>query len=282
MNKFYNDLVNHNEKRLRELEIRLKDTLDSNQTELNSYFEKFLFNNAKRLRPLFIFSVCDFLNLDIDEKIISFACAIELLHSASLIHDDILDDGKKRRGLVCLNFEKGDKTAVLAGDYLLSTVMQLVYEIGNIEIVNIMAKISYEMTKSEISALKNRFNNKNLNDYLIYSKEKTSPLFKGAVIGVGEIKNVKIDKSLIDFAENFALCFQIKDDINNFKNKDKNKISSDKNNGICTLPEILNSCGIIESADLFLDNLINKTKNIIKSKDKDQKLTAYLNIFNED
>ena len=266
MNETYNLLLKKKNAEISELNKRLLSELSKNQTELNPFFENFLFNSPKRLRPLFIFLVCDYLKIEINDEILNLALAIELLHSASLIHDDILDDGTMRRNLKCIHIEKGYKMAVLAGDYLLSLAMDIISKLNNKRVLEIMADATKTMTKSEINALDSRYNLPDINSYIKLSKEKTASLFTASVRAIGEIKNIKIDDNLIDFTENFALCFQIKDDINNFKNEDKNKISSDKKAGIYTLPLILNSCGIIDEAIEFLNDLIKKTKTFINNE----------------
>lgn len=264
MNEIYNLLLKKKKNELSVLDNKITDELLKNKTDLNSFFEKFLFNSAKRLRPLFIFLVCDYLGTDIDEDILNLSLSVELLHSASLIHDDILDDGELRRNLKCIHLDKGYKMAVLAGDYLLSLAMNALSEINNPKVFNLMANASYLMTKSEINAFNQRYKTPSLDEYIKRSKDKTSALFVSSVKSIFEIKKIKEDKKLTKFAENFALSFQIKDDINNFTNKDKVKMSSDKNEGIYTLPLILNSYGIIDEAIEFLNNLVEETKTLLE------------------
>ena len=266
MNETYTLLLKKKNAEISELNKRLLSELSKNQTELNPFFEKFLFNSPKRLRPLFIFLMCDYLKIEIDDNIIKLALAIELLHSASLIHDDILDDGTLRRNLKCIHIEKGYKMAVLAGDYLLSLAMDMISKLNNKSVLEIMANATKTMTKSEINALNSRYKIPDVSSYIMRSKEKTASLFVASIKAIGEIKNIKIEDNLINFTENFALCFQIKDDINNFKNEDKDKTSSDKKEGIYTLPLILNSCGIIDEAIEFLNDLIKKTKTFINNE----------------
>lgn len=260
------------------VEEKIKSALILKPTVLGNYFSNFLFNGAKRLRPLFIFLVCDLFGYKINEEVINLAVGVELLHSASLIHDDILDNGKLRRGNVAIHLEKGVKTGVLAGDYLLSLSMNFFSKINNPEIFEIMGNASYAMTKSELEALNLRFQKPNIETYIKISKEKTSSLFIAAIKALGKIQKTKIDENIIKFTENFSLCFQIKDDINNFSGKDKNKISSDVKEGVYTLPFILEN-NTIDEADVFLDNLIYETKNLLKDYKNKDKLTELLDLF---
>ena len=277
----YLEIKNFKNKELSLVDEKIKEILFSMPTELNSYFNKFLFENSKRLRPLFIFFVCDLLDLKIDEDILNLSASIELLHSASLIHDDILDDATIRRNQNCLHIEKENKMAVLAGDYLLSLSMKFLSKI-NSNILDLMSELSYIMTKSEMSALSKRYEAKNLEDYILNSKEKTASLFLYSLKAIEKIKNIKIKKEIFEFSENFALCFQIKDDLNNCLNKDENKMSSDKKAGIYTLPSILGDdfeCGIINKSDKFLSDLILKTEKLLDGYNSKDNLINLLNLF---
>lgn len=280
MNELYKNLLAKKNNEILKLDRNIKNTLLKCPTELNSYFENFLFKNSKRLRPLYIFLLCDFLNIEIDEDIINFASSIELLHSSSLIHDDILDDGEKRRGIKCIHLEKSVKEAVLAGDYLMFLAFNLISDIKNISLYNLLTKTAYRMINSEISSLNKRNKDITLEDYIKTSKEKTSSLFEACVKGVGIIKNISINDKITSFTENFALCFQIKDDINNFLNKDENKISSDIKCGIKTLPFILNSHGIISEAEDFLNIKLQETKNFLSGMKNKEILLEILNLLN--
>ena len=282
MNSNYKIFLNKKNSEITKLDIQMKSALNTNKVELHPYFEKFLFNSSKRLRPLFIFLLCDFLQVEIDDEIIAFASAIEFLHSASLIHDDILDDGEIRRNMKCLHLEKGAKSAVLAGDYLMFQAFNQISKIKNIELYNLLSDAAYTMTKSEIKALYNRYKKIELEEYIQTSKDKTASLFTACAKGVGIIKNIEIGDDVLNFSENFALCFQIKDDINNYLNKDKNKISSDEKCGIATLPFILNSCDIMDEANKYLVSELEKTKSYIQNKKNKNVLLPLVELLYEE
>lgn len=268
MNKILNTLKKSRYSELAIIDNKILSFLNSNENELNSYYKKFLFNGAKRLRPLFILLVCELEEFEIDDDIYNLICAVELIHNASLIHDDILDEALTRRNEECIHITKGNKIAVLAGDYLLTEAMDFLSEIKNKKVYKTIANAAKDMTKSEIKSLLNRFNRINLEDYLLISKEKTSSLFVAAVKSLYEIKGIKENQTLIDFSEKFSLCFQLKDDINNFLNKDENKCAKDNLQGVYTLPLILrenikNNYDIIQKSNEFLNNLINEAKKLL-------------------
>ena len=88
----YNEIKKMKQKELSYINSLILASIKEFPTNLENYFENFLFNSAKRLRPLFIFLICDCIQYDVNEDIYNLSIAIELLHNASLIHDDILDD----------------------------------------------------------------------------------------------------------------------------------------------------------------------------------------------
>ena len=286
MDEAFKKITSHQKQHILIVEKKIKDILKTKNLPLASYFETFLFNGAKRLRPLFIFLISGLLNFEIDNDVYNLAASVELLHSASLIHDDILDDARLRRGLIPLHIEKGNKIAVLAGDFLLSSAMKLISKINNRNVLKILADTASEMTTSEINSLLMRGKKIPVKKYIEISKGKTSSLFKGAVSALYVLKNRCIDLNIKDFTENFSLIFQIKDDLNNFLKADKNKLSNDLLSEISTLPLILGAenssdYNIIEKARKFINKRIEKTELFLKEYNSIYKedLILLLNLF---
>ncbi len=269
MDEIYKTLKAKKQKDFKRFEDKLSDILSSNPTELSDYFYTFLFNEPKRLRPLFGFLILDLLNIKPDKKLIAFFVSVELLHSASLIHDDIIDDGTLRRSIECIHKKEGNKVGVLAGDYLLSLGVLLLSEIKIPKLYEIVSNATYNMAKSEIKSLKNRFNTPSIKDYLELIEGKTSSLFLAIVYGIAAIKEIDIDPDLIEFTRDFSILFQIRDDLNNFQNKEKNKNSSDIKKGIYTLPYILGDDvehGIIDKSKRFIIKYFKNINAYLKDK----------------
>ena len=281
MNSAYNLILNNKAKEISILESKIKAMLVENETCLQDYFINFLFTSSKKLRPIFLFFLCDFFKIEPDDDIYNLACAIETLHSASLIHDDIVDNAKKRRNAPCIHINKSAKQAVLAGDYLLSLAMRFLSKINNRSLFELMAKTSVQMSKGEIWALNNRNKIPSLDDYINYSKEKTSSLFVFALKGLCLIKNIEAPAELIKFTENFALSFQLRDDINNFIDKDKFKIANDENEGIYTLPFILGAYDIMKSRE-FVESIVRDAENFLKSLNNGKALFPILSILKKE
>lgn len=272
----YESLKNKKSHELKIIDNEILSAIKNMPTPLTSYFEKFLFNGAKRLRPLFGLFVCDLLNIVPDKNILNFLVGIELIHNSSLIHDDILDDGKIRRNMPCIHLKHGNKTAVLAGDYLLFLAMNFIPK----NVLDIILNTCYIMINSELNTLNERYKAPTLEEYIKISKEKTSSLFCAIVSGIEKIKGVQSDKLIYNFTENFSLIFQIRDDINNYLENDIGKKSSDKENGVYTLPFILNGCDIIEEMQKFLDKMIAETGVLLEKYPHKDDLISLLNLLN--
>lgn len=284
MNEIFETLKNAQYQHIKTVEDKIQNALKIKESLFYDYFETFLFDGAKRLRPLFIFLVSNFEKFKIDEDIYNLAASVELLHSASLIHDDILDDAKIRRNHPVIHIEKSTKEAVLAGDYLLSLSMDFISKIKNNNVFSILANASYKMVESEIYSLSKRFQKINEEEYLKILENKTSSLFLASIEALYEIKNKQINPDILNFTKEFSIIFQLKDDINNFLNCDEKKSSNDFTSGIATLPSILGAknnkdYAIISEVENFLNKKIEITENILKNYKNNENLILLLNLF---
>lgn len=284
MNEIFETLKNAQYQHIKTVEDKIQNALKIKESLFYDYFETFLFDGAKRLRPLFIFLVSNFEKFKIEEDIYNLAASVELLHSASLIHDDILDDAKIRRNHPVIHIEKSTKEAVLAGDYLLSLSMDFISKIKNNNVFSILANASYKMVESEIYSLSKRFQKINEEEYFKILENKTSSLFLASIEALYEIKNKQINPDILNFTKEFSIIFQLKDDINNFLNCDEKKSSNDFTSGIATLPSILGAknnkdYAIISEVENFLNKKIEITENILKNYKNNENLILLLNLF---
>lgn len=254
----YKEILDYCKRDLELLGNEMKSLLLTNKTELELELSDFLFAKSKRLRPVVIFLIKEALNIETNKDIISLVAGLELLHSATLIHDDIIDEGTLRRNLPTLNEKYGVKLATLAGDYLLSLSQIALSKIGSIKIIRIFAQDTFLICKGEIGQFFSKNKITSLEDYLKKSKMKTSMVFlAGAKSLLSLYKQEKeIEEKILKYVEKFSLAFQIYDDIENFKEENGEKISSDVKNGIYTLPYIYllsqdkNNCDIIDNENL--------------------------------
>lgn len=249
MNKIlYKEISDCLNKDLSLMEDRMKSLL-LEEANFDIGFQKdvlnFLFTKSKRLRPLSIFLVKDSFKSSSD-KLIDLAVALELLHNATLVHDDIIDEAEIRRLEPSFNFKYNSKIAVILGDYLLSLSLKLLSKIGSPTVFSYFSDNTLKICKGEINQFFNKEKTVQIEEYLEKSKNKTSSLFLCGVksaLHLIDKENPVYDEqknAVLDFISNFSLAFQIYDDIENFKSDFETpcveKQSSDIKNGIYTLP----------------------------------------------
>ena len=284
--KLYKEILDHFNKDLDLVNYEIKSLLSKNNTELNEDMSSFLFSKSKRLRPLILFLTKDALNAPDNDNIVKLAAALELLHSATHLHDDIIDDAKLRRLKPTINHRYNSKMAVLSGDYLLSLSLKLLCDIGLPEIFCYFSENTLNICRGEINQFFNREKLVTIEEYLEKSKNKTSSLFMAGAKSLIYLINEKmqkipdnIQKAFLDYILSFSLAFQIYDDIENFQNENTEKISSDAENGIYTLPYLYisqqnHSCDIINfkneklNKELYNDALNFSKEYLNKTLDK--------------
>lgn len=211
-------------------ENKLRDIIESQDNFLKEDLIKFVFSDAKRLRVIFIFLFAKILKLDCDD-IFKIALGVEILHNASLIHDDIIDDEKTRRNLETFNSKFNSKLALLEGDLLFALALQ-VLSATNPDVLKIFSKRVILTINGEIKQNENINKKIPLQDYFEKTFNKTGNLFMAgleALFTMGDC-NIEIKNALSDFMKNYSIAFQIKNDINDIKT-DK----SDIKNGNYTL-----------------------------------------------
>ena len=253
----------------------LVNSLSDNNNHIADDIIDYLTAKSKRIRPMLVFLFTKALNLEITEKIYHLACAVELIHNATLVHDDILDNADTRRGKVSLNYKLGNNLSVLAGDILLSAALKELAKCGNLEVIDTFAHSLYLMCRGEINQNYTIGKMPAMEEYIKKSEYKTAQLFKASLTSLFIIENLPQKDQIYDFAENFGIAFQIKDDLLNILQTDKTKpIMSDVHNKIYTAPVMFlnEDKGSVEDlseneiTDLLLSDkkYINKTIDLIK------------------
>ncbi|SVC40717.1 uncharacterized protein METZ01_LOCUS293571, partial [marine metagenome] len=176
---------------------------------------------------------------------IGLAAAVEFIHAATLLHDDVIDESKHRRGNLSVNEIWGNKTSVLVGDFLFSRAFQLMTKYGNLEILKILSDTSVIISEGEILELNND-KDPTINEdvYFEVINDKTASLFSaacqvGCITANGSTKEVESIKS---FGTNFGMAFQLIDDaIDYYSTNDSlgKNVGDDFKEGKITLPIIL-------------------------------------------
>lgn len=242
---------------LNQFKTKLIEEINKYNNEISENLVSFITSKSKKIRPVLVFLISKALNINISGNIMKIAVSTELIHNATLIHDDIIDNADKRRGNISLNIQLGNNLSVLAGDLLLSFAMKKLTECGNIQILNLYANSLRKMCIGEINQHFSLNKVPSVDNYIEKSKNKTAELFKAALNSLSIIENIQNKEDINSFAENFGIAFQIKDDLENIRNIDNTKPAlNDIYNGIYTFPVILlNQKQNIES--LSKDEIIN-------------------------
>ena len=169
------------------------------------------------MRPMFIFLFSKLLNQGIvNEKVYRGASVIELIHTATLIHDDVVDDSKRRRGFFSINAIWKNKIAVLVGDFLLSRGMILCIENKDYDHLDIISESVKKMSEGELLQIeKSRSLDIDETVYFEIIKKKTASLISSCckIAAVSVTKQKKIIESVSKIGENIGIAFQIKDDL---------------------------------------------------------------------
>ena len=230
------------EPELKEFNVFLEDSLKSSTPLLNKILKYVLKQKGKQIRPLFVLlsAKC---HGEINENTYRAAAFIELLHTATLIHDDVVDDSDKRRGLFSINALWKNKIAVLIGDYLLSKGMLLALENKDYQMLDTISDTVKAMSEGEIYQMeKARRMDITEDDYYDIIRRKTASLISSCCV-VGAL-SVNATESQVEkmrmFGTSVGIAFQIKDDIFDYQinNKTGKPAGNDIQEHKMTLPLI--------------------------------------------
>lgn len=195
--------------------------------------------SGKQLRPVLVLLAARLCNRPTTATY-RVATALELLHTASLLHDDVVDNTTERRNQPSTNAIFGNQTAVLAGDYLLSLSMEQIAATQNSDLLNALVTICKQISGGELLQLQHAYSVPTEAEYYEIIRRKTAALFaccaEGGAISVEATPHQR--HLLHDFGENLGICFQIKDDIFDYSNNSDigKPLMNDIREGKITLP----------------------------------------------
>ena len=242
------------------------EKLDSSVPLIQEIGNYLILSGGKRLRPILTTSCFHLLGSKSKNNFnhIGLAAAVEFIHAATLLHDDVVDLSKDRRGKLTANEVWGNKTSVLVGDFLFSRSFQLMTKYGNIETLKILSDTSVVISEGEVLEISNDKNlEMNEDTYFQIINGKTASLFSAAC-QVGGISGGAKDnehQALKSFGTNFGMAFQLIDDAidysSNLKTMGKN-IGDDFKEGKITLPIILAYGRSNNEEKKFLQNVITE------------------------
>lgn len=254
-------------------EQKFKDFMKSDVALLDKITHYIIKRKGKQMRPMFVFLVAKMLNDGtINEKTYRAASLIELIHTATLVHDDVVDDSNERRGFFSVNAIWKNKIAVLVGDFLLSQGLLMSVDNNEFELLKIMSTAIKEMSEGELLQIeKSRLLDITEEVYFDVIQKKTASLI--AACCAAGAASVQDDKETIAQLKKFGglvgLAFQIKDDI--FDYGDSEKIGKPTGNDIreqkMTLPLIYVINNASQETSRELINIVknhNEEKSYIK------------------
>lgn len=223
------------------IEKELERSVESSSPVIHQASLHLLRAGGKRIRPIFVILSSQFGHYSI-EKVAKVAVSLELIHMASLVHDDVIDDSNMRRGLKTVKAQWNNRVAMYTGDFIFSRALTSIGEIESANVHQLLAKTMLEICKGEIIQIEHqRKTNQSLRDYLRRIKRKTALLLSsscelGALAANADVKTVK---HLSRFGYYAGMAFQIVDDILDIISTDEKlgkPAGSDLLNGHLTLP----------------------------------------------
>lgn len=225
---------------LSRLNALIRSRLSSDSPMMNAVIERYLRSTGKQIRPIVVM-LCARMSGPVSDRVLEAAAAVELLHNASLIHDDVVDESKLRRGIPTVNAIWDNHIAVLVGDYFVSTALQRAIATGDMRIVEAVGELGKLLSLGEIDQIYNARNHGLSEEaYFHIINFKTASLFVAcARVGcfAAGADPAQADV-LAEVAELLGLCFQIRDDVFDYFTAEKigKPTGNDLREGKITLP----------------------------------------------
>lgn len=213
------------EAELRQFEQLFKDAVKSNTPMLDRILKYIVRTKGKQLRPMFVLLSAG-VSGGINESTYRAASVVELLHTATLVHDDVVDEASERRGFFSISALWKNKASVLVGDYLLAKGLLLSLENGDFKILEILSDAVRKMSEGELLQLeKARLLNIRESDYFTIIRNKTASLLASACAAgaYSAHQDLEMTEKMRQFGEYTGIAFQIKDDLFDYGNEDVGK-----------------------------------------------------------
>jgi octaprenyl-diphosphate synthase len=238
--------------RLRDVDAFLQGEISRAEPVVGEVAGYVLDSGGKRLRPALVLLVSRMLGYT-GERDVRYGAVVELIHTATLLHDDIIDESDLRRGRPTANNRFGNQAAVLVGDWLYTRTMDLCLELGDVEVMRCLTSATLAMTEGELMAdrMRGRLDVDEAT-YLEITRRKTAELFAAACAlpALFQPSTLHLTDGLLAFGRELGTCFQLVDDLLDFTS-DRSRVGkpvmADLREGRATLP-ILLLCGRIDRA----------------------------------
>lgn len=234
------DLISSDLERLQKI---IKQSLSSNSPLLNKIVDKYLETKGKQIRPIIVVLSAKLFGAEVSDGVLCGAASVELLHNASLIHDDVIDETKQRRGHDTINNTWDNHIAVLVGDFFVSNALACAIRTNDFRVISTISELGKELSTGEIDQIDvAKHHSIDEQTYFSIINKKTASLFQSCVkvggysVGASDIDIANLSK----FVELLGLSFQIKDDIFDYFKDDAigKPTGNDLREGKVTLPLI--------------------------------------------
>jgi octaprenyl-diphosphate synthase len=231
-------------KEMQEVNSMIVEKMQNDVALIPAIAQNIINSGGKRIRPILTLLTANMLGYAGTNHLLIASC-IEFIHTATLLHDDVVDENNERRGIETSNSIFGNQSCVLVGDYLFSKAFELMVDTGSLEILKVLSKASSVIAEGEVMQLSN-INNVSLSeeDYFKIIFSKTASLFSAStrVGGMLSTNNEATIQELENYGVNLGIAFQIIDDYLDYASDSKNtgkNIGVDFKEGKITLPILL-------------------------------------------
>ena len=280
-NSAYLELKNLLGDKLQKVENLIQEKLRSEVNLIQKMSNHHLRSGGKRLRALLTLESAKLTGYKEDKRDINLAACVELIHSATLLHDDVIDESELRRGVKTTNSVWGNQSSILVGDYLLSRCFEMMVEDGDLEVLKLLSSTSSKIAQGEVLQLQHKGEADLLEEtYIDIINLKTASLFSAATKTGACLSgsNEKEKKALDSYGRNLGLAFQIADDALDFYAKEKlfgKEIGKDFFEGKVTLPMII----IFQKGNKEEKNFLNEIMR--REKRTEQDFSNTLSLINK-
>ena len=263
-NSAYLELKNLLSNKLDNVEALIQQKLKSDVNLIEKMSNHHLSSGGKRLRALLTLGSAKLTGYNENKRDINLAACVELIHSATLLHDDVIDESDLRRGKKTTNSIWGNQSSILVGDYLLSRCFEMMVEDGDLEILKLLSSTSAKIAQGEVLQLQHKGEADLLEEtYIDIINLKTASLFSAATKTGACLSgsNQKEKKALESYGRNLGLAFQIADDALDYYAKEKlfgKEVGKDFFEGKATLPLITVFQKGNEEEKNFLNEIMKK------------------------
>ena len=266
VNDSFEEFYNWLQKDLNKVNKIILETLETDSSLITELSNHIIGSGGKRIRPLLTLATARLCHYS-GNRHLTLASVIEFIHTATLLHDDVVDGSKKRRGKKTANFIWGNKSSILVGDFLLSKAFKILINDGSLKCIDIVSNVSEKISFGEVKQLMSIGKlYVSESDYLEIIGFKTAELFSAACQLSSEISEIDFTKkkSLTDFGYFLGIAYQIIDDTLDYFSEEKisgKEIGNDFKENKMTLPLIL-----------FFKRGNKKEKNLIQHMVQNRKL----------